>query len=350
MKLCFQSLLVGLALLLVGCPPERPDVSNTSFEPEEVAAGGVEPVAVINGDVLTKAEFERRINALSPIARSRFASTEARKTFLDSQVQFEILADIAEERGYGQRSSVIHVMKQTMVRQMLAEDLRKRVSPADITTEDLKTYYQEHKTDFQKPAQLRVAGIMSDVEDVSRRIHEELTNALSSVDGEQRINSFRLTAQRHGVAPAISKEGGDLGWVQDPDHPANQNTGRNKTLAERAFALEGVGSISEPFEIDGIWYIAMPMDRRPSQTKTFEEVKEQLRDRVYKDLQQEVREQMLQEYAKNARVERNEDILDSIEKPDPIDHDFVPSLFEINAPVRDLKPAQKKETPTNPTP
>ncbi len=342
MKPYLTIVLVGLATLLIGCPPERPEISNTSVEPDEVSAGGVEPVAVINGDVLTKAEFERRINSLSPVARSRFASSDARKQFLESQIQFEILADIAEERGYGRRPSVIHAMKETMVRQMLAEQIRSRLTPADITDEEIQRYYRENRYDFIRPEERRVAAVISDRETVSRQIYGQLENALSKLHGEARINPLRLAAERHGIDPQISQDGGDLGWISDPEHPANQNSGRNKVMAQTVFEFKAVGDFSEPIRIEDNWYIVMLIDRRPSNAKTLEEVENKLRDKLYELRRREIREELLKKYVDGARVEINESVVETIDKPDPAAHDTIPTFFELDAPVRDLKPRGEK--------
>src|SRR5262245_65429324 len=49
------------------------------------------PVAVIDGQTITVAEFQDRINKQSPYVRARYTSLEQKKDFLDTLVRFEVL-------------------------------------------------------------------------------------------------------------------------------------------------------------------------------------------------------------------------------------------------------------------
>lgn len=320
---------------LLGCPPERPDGSRTAIAAEEFSEGGVQALALVNGEALTRGEFERRIDTLPTAAKSRLTSEEARKEFLEAQVQFEILADIAEEQGYGSRPEILHVMKEAMVRSMLREELRSRVKPSDVTADELKRAYNERKYEFQTPERRRVAAVVSEFEDVSRKIHADLEKN-EATDLETRINTFRLAAERHGVVPAIANQGGDIGWLDDPEHPANANTGRNRQIAEALFDLE-VGEYTEPVEFDGMWYIAMTLERRPQRARTLSDVEHDLRSSLYEARRRKARQELLDAWVDDARIEIDEDVLAQIEKPEPRTLDTMPHFLDLSRlPVRNL--------------
>ena len=326
-----------------GCPPEKP--SATVGQVEAVSAEGMEPVAVVNGEVLTRTEFERRINALSPAARSRFASDQARRDFLDDQVQFEILADLAEEKGYGERAEVRHLLKETIVRQMLREEVAKRVSPSDISTAEIEAEYAKNRAQFERPEARRVAIIVNDLKNVVDSVRTDLTGREWTSDLEK-INAFRQRSAHHSVETGVQKTGGDVGWIDDPNHAQNKNTERNKVIADEVFKLSQKGDFTPVFEHEGRWYVATFFDRRPEYSREFSDVAADIRERLFRARQKEVRDELLAEMTGDARIEIREEVLKTITKPDTVsapETDFL----RPRTPVRDLKGLRGIPTPSN---
>ncbi len=294
------SLLAGS--LLMGCAPEKPsDVDSTKLEIEETSLEGDESeivVARVDGEEITLEEFERRINGLAPFARVRLQSLERRKEFLRSTVQFEIMADEAERRGYGDRPEVRHAIKETMVRLMVAELLRKEVSISDIDDEMVEAYFEERADEFTGVERRRVARLWTaekeKIEALVERWEREKPDELAE---EMRL--FRQFAFRHSEDRDSGDMGGDVGWVVEPDD---------------AFS-SAPGTLLGPVEKGDGWEIRMVVEVQESSTPTLEEVESDIRTKLYEEKRRAVRQQYIDELKAQATVELFEDRLEDVRPP-----------------------------------
>lgn len=120
---------------LTGCPPEHPD--TTPGAAAQMTEDGDTPVARVNGEVITAKEYEARIETMPDFAREEFRSLPRRKQYLVPLVDFELLADEAEKRGYGDDPRVVDTMKAYLAakavegkdRDALVEKLRTETPP-----------------------------------------------------------------------------------------------------------------------------------------------------------------------------------------------------------------------------
>ena len=262
--------LFSLCVLACGtaCAPERPtDRAADAPTSAPASEGGFEgrealPVAVINGEEIPLGELERRIDAMAPYARSRYASMTQRKELLDSVVTFEVLADEAERRGLGRDPAVIYEMKAAMVRRMLLEEEKTRAHINDISDKAVQAYYEEHADEYRRPAQRRVALVQAQTQEFLQRHYEELKAQLQGAPGEEQIVAFRRLAARQSSHQESSKKGGDLGFLS-----ARPKNPQWSEVARRAFELEGVGASSQPFEDEGTWNMVMVIDERPARAR-----------------------------------------------------------------------------------
>src|SRR5690242_18856173 len=86
--------------------------------PAQSAAELGQPIAEVDGYVITLADFQDRINKQSPYIRARYTSMERKKEFLDNLVRFEVLAAEAKKRGLDQDPEVVRTMKQVMIQKL----------------------------------------------------------------------------------------------------------------------------------------------------------------------------------------------------------------------------------------
>src|SRR5262249_29015476 len=120
-------------------PPGLPGQSDADL---------AEPVATIDGQTITVAEFQDRINKQSPYVRARYTSLEQKKEFLDTLIRFEVLAKEAQKRGYDQDPEVVRTMKQVMIQKLLKEEFETKLKPEDIPDDELKKFYDAHQSDY----------------------------------------------------------------------------------------------------------------------------------------------------------------------------------------------------------
>ncbi|MGM0556688.1 MAG: peptidyl-prolyl cis-trans isomerase [Myxococcota bacterium] len=335
MKRLFSIAVAAVLLLGTACDLQKPSetVLQKGQSPGDRAPvasrGNEEPVAIVNGEVITHDEFQRRIQQLAPFARARLSSIEQRKKYLDSVVQFEIMADEAEKRGYGDDPAVLQAMKDVMIRKMIQEEVRERVSMSDITEDEVEQYYREHRGEFRKPESRRIALLLVDTQEEAQNIRASLIENQPEAQ-DQRVLEFRKMAANLTTDREAAREGGDVGWIEHPDARP-----KRIKLSREVFKLEQPGVITEPFRLRDKWALATYFNKRSGSDKKLEDVRESIRETLYADKKKEARDAFIAELQKDARVEKHQDVIESVEAP--VD-DQTPTLEDIpTVPIRDLR-------------
>lgn len=324
------------ALLVTGsalsCAPERPsDQKNVRTDrAQQTTEADEEAVAIVNGEVITAGELERRLEGLAPYARARYTTTDRKKEYLRNVVAFEILADEAERREFGDDPEVVQAMKEVMVRRMLRQIVRERVKLRDISDAEIEAYYQEHIDRYRKPLARRAALIEVDTEAEARRIREDLIERGSSQDAEP-LQAFRIAASRYSIDPKARRAGGDVGFVnagdaQDVERPA---------LAEQVFALDAAGEVSPAFRLGERWALATFIEERQSREQPLDEVRRTIQETLLEKKRQEVRQAFIDELRAKARVEIYDDALQAVATPPEMPPQRLEDVPLI--PIRDLK-------------
>lgn len=336
----FAAFVVGVSAL--ACAPEKPSSLEANQRRVEVAGQdeqSQEAVAVVNGETITIGEFERRLASLAPFARARYGTVERKQEYLNSVVQFEVMADEAERLGLGKDPAVLHSMKEAMVRVMLQEVLRQRVPLRDISDEAVDAFYQEHRADYVQPERRRAVVILVDTRDGAERLKRSF-EAEPAEEESERINAFRRLANQHSTHRVSAENGGDIGFFEagkDEDDAYRIETAR------ALFALEGVATVSEPHETERGWQLVMAMEHTPERVRPLEDVARDIRTKLFEDRRQQARAEYIEELMQAAEVELFTERLEGVELPEVAVPRRLEELHLI--PVRDLKGSGVVHTP-----
>ena len=90
-------------------------------------------VAQIGKNVITVADLEERINKQIPFIRKRYSDEAERKKFLDSIVDFEVLALEAQSKGLDKKPEVVKALRKVMIHRQRQTILDTRVKLEMIT-------------------------------------------------------------------------------------------------------------------------------------------------------------------------------------------------------------------------
>src|SRR2546428_2358960 len=101
-------------------------------------------VAHVGSEVITADEFKRRIDEQSPFLRSRYNTMERKKELLEALVRNELLAQEAQREGLDKSPAVREATKRAMIQEVIKKQLDEKMSGADISEPDLKTFYEAH--------------------------------------------------------------------------------------------------------------------------------------------------------------------------------------------------------------
>jgi len=162
--------------------------------------------------------------------------------------------------------------------QLLYEAVQRAVAgPIDASEETLRTYFDEHRADYETGEKVEASHILVESAESAQEIVEELAVGAA----------FDLLASERSIDTENAARGGKLGWF-----------GRGEMVPEfeeAAFALEP-GEISNPVQSQYGYHIILVTNRREAVRPAYEEVA----DRVRADLEDEISEERAGDWLDNA--------------------------------------------------
>ena len=292
-------LCVVAACQKTGDSPPAPGGPNRALPPgtppqsaEELQA----PLAKIDDVTITLGEFEDRLNRQSPYIRARYTSLEQKKEFLDQLVRFEILAKEAYKRGYDKDPEVVRTMKQVMIQKLMRDELDAKYTADAVKDADMKAYYDANLVDFVKPEEVRASAIILKNKAQADRVLLEAKGEAGKTN-----KGFRDLVQKYSADEDTKLRGGDLRYfdVATKDVPA--------PAVKAAFALINTGDVSGVVDAgNGSFYILKQTGRRKSMTKTFDDAKPVIRNKLFREQRLAAQKTFIDGLRGQAKIEINE--------------------------------------------
>jgi len=298
-------LVLSLALAGLGgaCDKSGGAKSGTSKGPQTKKPGDPTAIAKIDDVTITVGEFEERINKQSPYIRARYTSVERKKEFLDNLVRFETLAKEAARKGYDKDEEVVRTMKQVMIQKLMKDEFDNKIKLEDIKDDECRKFYDDHKDEYNKPEEVRVSHILVDGEAKAKEVITKY-NDLMAKDKAQDAKHYRELVTQYSTDEAANKQrGGDLSFF------AANATQYPPELVAAAFKLQNTGDISAPIKTAKGWHVLKLTGKRKAINRSFDEVKRQIQNRLYRDKRQKAQEDFVAELKKKANVQVFEDKL-----------------------------------------
>ena len=291
----------GLAL---GC--HKSD-SQSQAAPAAKAAGGTSappqsqaelsaPLAKIDDVTITLGEFQERINRQSPYIRARYTSLEQKKEFLDSLIRFEILAKEAYRRGLDKDPEVVRTMKQVMIQKLMRDEFDTKVTADTVADDEMKKYYDANVADYVKPEEVRASAIILKNKAQADRVLLEAKG-----DAGKTNKGFRDLVGKYSQDEETKLRGGDLRYfdASTKDLPA--------PVVKAAFALINTGDVSPVVDAgNGNFYILKQTGRRKAMTKSFDEAKAQIRNKLFREKRLQAQKDFVDNLRAKAKIEIEE--------------------------------------------
>lgn len=228
-------------------------------------------VAKVDGVAITVGEFAERVNKQSPYIRARYTSVEKKKEFLDNMVRFEVLAKEAQRRGFDKDPEVMYSLKQAMIQKLMKEEFEGATAAAGVPEPELKKFYDEHIEEYRKPEQVRISQIVTKDKKTADKV------ATQAKAKPQDAKLFRDLVGQHSIDEESKTRGGDVRYFGKDDAQIP------KAVIEAAFALKNIGDVSAPAATEQGFVVVKLTGRRKELSRTFEEVKKQIENRLYRE-------------------------------------------------------------------
>src|SRR5262249_140304 len=171
----------------------------------------------------------------------------------------------------------------------------------DVPEDDIKKFFEEHKSEYNKPEEVRVSAIIVKKKDVAQKVAEE-----AKQPANQDNKAFRDLVAKYSEDEDSKARGGDLRFfaADTKEIPAD--------VVKAAFTLQNQGNVSAPIQTDKGFYILKQTGRRKAITKVYDEVKGQIQNRLYRERRQKAMEEFVDGLKKNAKIEIKEAALGKV--------------------------------------
>jgi peptidyl-prolyl cis-trans isomerase C len=252
------------------------------------------------------------------------ASESGKKNYLDRLVVKKLLlkevskAKIESEKEFQDRVTDIK-------EQLLIEALLKKKITADtqLSDDDLKKYYEDHKEDFKKDREINTRHILLKTEEEAKQVQAKL----------QKGEDFAELAKKYSIDPNVKQTGGEIGFQPKGSLiPEFENA---------AYKLNKVGQVSGIVKTQFGYHIIRLEGVKPPTYVPLEEVKDFIKQKNAQEKQKEVLEKYIEELKKNAKITINEALLKE-EKTEPPVKAEAP---EKATPPQKAEAPQKQEAP-----
>jgi peptidyl-prolyl cis-trans isomerase C len=286
-------------------------------------------VAVVNGAVITKAQFDREFN----LGKRRFhmqgkslddsTASAIRKETLERLIEAELLYQESQKKGInadktnlderlkerfpdeaefkkickrmnltedGLKSQFLRGMAiQALIEQELAQKI-------EVSDKETKEYYDSHKESFHQLEQVQASHILIKVDPKAEAA--EKAEARKKIEGiRKRLKKgedFSALAKELSQCPSAAK-GGDLGYFRRGQMV--------KPFEEVAFSLKP-GELSDIVETKFGYHVIKVADKKPQGTLPYEDVKEMITERLKREKLQKEVDLYVAKLKSEAKVER----------------------------------------------
>ena len=233
---------------------------------------------------------------------------------LEELITSEVLYREALRIGLDKRAEIRHQIQQILAQNLLEEKVNIPVREREITDQELQAYYDEHIDEFQHPAQVRLADIFISVNpaadsDERKQKKEKAESVLADVLAHQDDRlGFGKRILKYSDTPEKYPKG-NTGFFDIEGRPI----GLDLNLAREAFKLEKAGQVCDHVikTADG-YHIIMLTGRREPVNRPFEKVKEQLRQRMYRERIELAQAEYIEGLKQKCRIKINQDVFDEL--------------------------------------
>lgn len=284
--------LAGLAALAAGCNGGASSGGSADFSGASTEDIG-EPLAHVNGMPIGSKEFDQMAARRSP--GDQELDAETRKEILDKLVEEKLLYQEAVRQKIDRDPKI----QKMMVNTLLKKEVYGTIKNSDISEDELRQYFEEHKEDFIVPAKVQIKDILIKVkpgqdEETARKEAERIrAEVVANPD------NFKELAIKYSEGP-YARRGGDLGFVSAKGKP-----GVDPKIVEEAFKMEK-GEVSPVIKADDGFHIIMVANKRDQIERTFEQMKSSVLRKVKSERYKELYDKYVAKLKEGAKIEIDE--------------------------------------------
>jgi peptidyl-prolyl cis-trans isomerase C len=263
---------------------------------------------------ITLGDFAERLGNQSPYLRARYHSPERRREFLDNMVRFELLATEADKRGFTKSEDVERVRKQAMVQQMMQDLFDKGgIKLGDVSEAEIKAYYDQNTSEFDKPAQVRASHILFKDKASAEKVLKELRLAPTDME------LFRKLASANNSDATTKDSFGDLRFFSETPDKSGETDEPKRPQAVRtaAFTLAKVGDLyGQVVQSEQGFHIVKLTGKREALKRSLEDARRMIQNKLWRLKREQAIDRFVADLRTSANVQENPEVLAQVQVKD----------------------------------
>lgn len=271
-------------IALAGCAPKGGGEAKKETKP----TGAV--LAEVGGTTITVDSFKKEMDNLPPYLKPMTETADGKKEMLETMIIRELILQEAAKAGLENTPAVKEKLEELKKRLVVEAYLKQKVEEqAKVSDEELKKFYETNKDKFKTGDQVKASHILVKDEKQAKDILAQLKSG----------GNFEELAKKYSTDGAAAK-GGDLGWFS-----------KGSMIPE----FEKVAFAMKEGETSGIvktkfgYHIIKLTGKRAAGTRSFEEVKDQIKAAILPSKQQEIFQKIKEDLKKSGKYTIKEDVL-----------------------------------------
>jgi peptidyl-prolyl cis-trans isomerase C len=243
-----------------------------------------EILAKVGNEVITRLDFETRLNSFPYAAREELKDFEKKKQLLDHMIKARLLFAEGGSKGLTEKADIKAQLRMIRDDFITQEYVRAYIeNKVEVSDEEAEKYYNTNP-EIRELEYLKVSQIVAEKEEEAKGILESLKK------GEH----FKKLAKERSIDPASKAMAGELDWFEK---------GKKEKEIEDALAKLEKGGISDIVKIKGRYYIFKLDERRIEPKPPYLKVKDGIiRGLKYKKISELV-EKEIEELKKKIKIE-----------------------------------------------
>ncbi|MGA3003859.1 MAG: peptidylprolyl isomerase [Acetobacteraceae bacterium] len=233
---------------------------TASFQPSWADDKPDPVVAKIGTDVIHLSDVTSVANSLPPQAR-QMPPDQLLPKVLDQMVDTQVLAIEARKQGLDKDPAVQRTLHEVMERALVSAFLEKEVGP-QITDAAVKARFDKEIGSQPAVQEVHARHILVDDEATAKKIIAELKKGAD----------FATLSKQYSKDSAAVEQGGDLGYFKATDMVPE--------FSAAAFALKDNEVSPTPVHTQFGWHVIQTLDHRTAAPPTFEQSRDQLRQKM----------------------------------------------------------------------
>jgi parvulin-like peptidyl-prolyl isomerase len=178
-------------------------------------------------------------------------------------------------------------LKKNRREQILSQKMIEKIVKGEkVSDKEVKAYYDKNTAEFKDPEKAKIKWIVFSDESKANEVHKQLEGGAD----------FAKAAKDNSVDSTTKDNGGDLG-LKGKDELTPE-------VADAAFKME-LNTLSDVIKMQQGFAIIKVEEKQPERQKTFDESKDEIKNKLLSEKQRKVYESWLKKVKKTAKIEKN---------------------------------------------